>query len=247
MLHKSKILFMLPILLVLTSCSTDSDSSLYEDVDQFLELVEQGEEDTSQENDDEIEEESEVEEDQEEVASSDNDEEAEEEPEAVEANQANSEFEWLYDELSGKAFLFSSGVGAWRTYFKLTDNGEFSGVYSDADGSEMVVSEFDGQFDITEEYDEFTYRMDLVSLIVTSETGKVEHDGERTITYVEEPHGFPSGSDTFELYLPYKPKSDVSDQYLSWVYEQSNNGRDFLNSFGIYNVDAGFGMEEFFE
>lgn len=159
----------------------------------------------------------------------------------------NNEFQWIYDELSGKTFDFSSGVGAWRTGFTFTDNGEFSGTFSDADGSEIAVSEFVGQFDIDEEVDEFTYLLDLTRLEVTSETDKVEQDGEMTITYVAEPHGFPSGSDTFELYLPYKPKSEVSDAYLSWVYGQANNGREFLNTFGLYNVNEEFGMEEFLD
>lgn len=166
-----------------------------------------------------------------------------EEPGEVETD----EFQWIYDELAGKSFIFSSGVGAWRTAFTFIDNGEFSGIYSDANGPEIFVSEFIGQFDIKEEVDEFTYLLDLAELEVTSETGKEEQDGEMIITYVDEPHGFPSGSSTFELYLPYKPKSDVSDEYLSWVYGQANNEREFLNSFGLYNTNHEFGMEELFD
>ena len=166
-----------------------------------------------------------------------------EEPVEVETD----EFQWIYDELAGKSFIFSSGVGAWRTAFTFIDNGEFSGIYSDANGPEIFVSEFIGQFDIKEEVDEFTYLLDLAELEVTSETGKEEQDGEMIITYVDEPHGFPSGSSTFELYLPYKPKSDVSDEYLSWVYGQANNEREFLNSFGLYNTNHEFGMEELFD
>ena len=166
-----------------------------------------------------------------------------EEPGEVETD----EFQWIYDELAGKSFIFSSGVGAWRTAFTFIDDGEFSGTYSDANGPEIMVNEFTGRFDINEEVDEFTYLLNLAELRVTSETGKEEQDGEMIITYVDEPHGFPSGSDTFELYLPYKPKSDVSDEYLSWVYGQANNEREFLNSFGLYNTNHEFGMEELFD
>lgn len=92
--------------------------------------------------------------------------------------------------------------------------------------------------------DEFTYLLELDEFQITSDTGKEEKDGDMTITYVDEPHGFQSGSSMFELYLPYKPKSEVSEEYLSWVYGQANNEYDFLNSFGLYNKTHQFGMEE---
>lgn len=161
--------------------------------------------------------------------------------------ESDSAFQWLYDELQGKSFIFSSGAGAWRTTISFLEDGEFSGVFSDANGPEVIVSEFTGRFDIQGEVDEFTYLLDLNDLQVTSDTGKEEVDGDRTITYVDEPHGFQSGSSQFELYLPYKPKDQVSNEYLSWVYVQANNEYDFLNSFGLYNVNHQFGMEELFD
>lgn len=166
------------------------------------------------------------------------------EPTAV---KEESEFQWIYDELNGKSFIFSSGAGAWRTVFTFKENGQFTGTYSDANGPDVYVSEFAGEFDIKDEVDEFTYLLDLNELQVVSDTGKEEVDGEMTITYVDEPHGFQSGSQEFELYLPYKPKNQVSEEYLSWVYGQANNDYDFLNSFGLYNKAHGFGMEELFD
>lgn len=237
MLHMSKKLLLLSSLLALTACGTDSEPAVDEDIDEpTSEIVEEQEEEvTPNEETTDIEEEPEVA--PEEV----------EEPEEVVIDDVNDQFQWIYDELSGKSFIFSSGVGAWRTGFTFTDNGEFSGTYSDADGPNMVVSEFVGQFDIAEEVDEFTYLLDLANLEVTSETGKEEQDGDMTIIYVDEPAGFRSGSSTFELYLPFKPKSEVSDEYLSWVYDQSNNDREFLNSFGLYNMNDELGMEELFD
>lgn len=159
-------------------------------------------------------------------------------------NAETSEFQWLLDELNGKSFIFSSGAGAWRTIFTFTENGEFFGEYSDANGPEISVSEFEGQFDIIEEIDEVTYLLELVHIEVTSVTGTEEADGDMTIIYVEEPHGFQSGSDIFELYLPYKQKNEVTEDYLGWAYGQRNNEYEFLNSFGLYNRAHGFGMEE---
>lgn len=167
--------------------------------------------------------------------------------EELKTNVKVNDFQWLYDELNGKSFIFSSGVGAWRTHFTFTNDGQFSGTYSDANGPEVDVSEFIGQFNINQKIDEYTYQLELDKFQVTSETGKKEKDGEMTITYVEEPHGFQSGSNTFELYLPYKSKNEVSEEYLSWVYGQANNEHDFLNSFGLYNTTYQFGMEELLE
>lgn len=170
----------------------------------------------------------------------------EEKVEEVAAVESVSEFQWLYDELNEKSFIFSSGVGAWRTSFTFDNNGSFTGKFSDANGLDIMVSEFTGEFVIEEEIDEFTYILDLSNLQVVSDTGTEEVDGEMTITYVDEPHGFQSGSQKFELYLPYKPKDQVSDEYLSWVHGQASNDYEFLNSFGLYNLHHEFGMEELF-
>lgn len=225
MLHMSKKLLLLSSLLALTACGTDNELTENEEPEEpDTEIIEEQEEVTPAEESEEV-----------------------EEPEEIVTDEVNNEVQWIYNELTGKSFIFSSGAGAWRTAFTFTDNGEFSGTYSDANGAEIFVSEFNGQFTINEEIDEFTYLLDLANLEITSKTGKEEQDGDMTITYVDEPHGFPSGSSTFELYLPYKPKSEVSNEYLSWVHGQANNGREFLNSFGLYNVNHEFGMEEFFD
>lgn len=220
MVHMSKKFLVLSFLLVLTACGTDSEPTENEIPEKTA---------------------SEIVDDQKEVST---DEETEDIIVETDTHEVENKFQGIYDELAGKSFIFSSGAGAWRTSFTFKDNGEFSGTYSDANGPDIAVSGFIGHFNINEEVDEFTYLLDLADLEVTSETGKEEQDGEMTITYVDEPHGFPSGSSTFELYLPYKPKSEVSDEYLSWVYGQANNQYEFLNSFGLYNVNHEFGMEE---
>ncbi len=223
MLHMSKKFLVLSSLLALTACSTDNEPTENEMPEEPA---------------------SEIVEDQEEVST---DEEIEDIVEETNTDEVENKFQWIYEELAGKSFIFSSGVGAWRTAFTFTENGQFSGTFSDADGPNIAVSVFTGQFNINEEVDEFTYLLELDELQVTSETGKEEQDGEMTITYVEEPHGFQTGSSTFELYLPYKPKEEVSEEYLSWVYSQANNQYDFLNSFGLYNVNHQLGMEELFD
>ena len=231
MSYQKKSFYMLSLLFFLTACGSSQEDTAQEETQE--EMIEVQDEVSTNDSDNSNE-----------VTESVSETTNEVEADVTAPDEEDSEFQSLYDELNGKSFIFSSGVGAWRTSFSFSENGEFSGVYSDANGPEMIVSEFTGHFDIQEEVDEFTYLLELNNLQVTSDTGKEEVDGDMTITYVDEPHGFQSGSSKFELYLPYKPKDQVSDEYLSWVYGQANNEYDFLNSFGLYNVNHQFGMEE---
>ncbi len=157
-----------------------------------------------------------------------------------------TEYQWLYDELNGKEFMFSSGAGAWRTHFTFSNDGYFSGVYSDTDGRDIAISEFEGQFTIQEESDEFTYQLTLENLNVTSATGTEEPYLDGTLTYVAEPHGFQEGSRVFELYLPFKPLAELPQAYYSWVQYNLNEQYETLNQFGLFNTAHQFGMIEYF-
>lgn len=238
-----KKLLILSSLFVLTACGSDNNEEPETDTSDHTQIVNETEEEVAEDTEEVTEvdktENEEVEEEPEEPI----EEVAEEEPASA---SETSEYQWLYDELNGKSFIFSSGAGAWRTIIEMTSDGQFTGHYSDADGMNLSVTEFTGQFKINQEIDEYTYRMRLENFQVTSPTGTHEQDGNMMITYVDEPHGFQSGSSVFELYLPFKPKSQVSDEYLSWVSGQSYNERENLNSFGIYNLMHEFGMEEYF-
>lgn len=154
----------------------------------------------------------------------------------------------LYDELDGRSFIFSSGVGAWRTSFTFFSDGYFSGSYSDANMDTLSVNEFIGKFDIVHQKDNYTYELDLVEFNVTSKTGTRSKDENwTTLIYVAEAYGFDKGSKKFELYLPGKPKRNVSDEYLSWVSSEYYNDSNYLDRFGLYNVTHEYGMEELFD
>ena len=64
------------------------------------------------------------------------------------------------------------------------------------------------------------------------------------IRYVySEPYGI-SGGDTFYLYLPGKPVSELSDDFIGWAYgvigDISNDST--LKSYGLYNEETGDGF-----
>lgn len=236
--------------LFLTACGDNQeDTAVEETPDQTAELQEETTEDSDQVSDDQEEKEEETEETDKAEEDSEPDQDSEPADETnQESSQANShpDAQWLYDELSGKSFLFSSGVGSWHTFIDFHGDGAFSAQHTDSNGEERVVTEFIGDFDIQEQIDEYTYVMYLTDLTITSETGKTEVDVDMPVTYIDMPYGFEDGSHEFHLYLPFKPKSEVPVEYMNWVQEQRNNGYDFLNSFGIYNVTHQYGMEEFF-
>lgn len=151
----------------------------------------------------------------------------------------------LYEELNGELFTFEIGRGGWKTVFTFEEEGKFTGNYHKYNNSERIMSDFKGKFTIHEQIDEYTYYLTLEEFEITSETGKEEVIWDLPTTYVDYVHGFPDESYEFELYLPSKPKSEVSDEYLTWVYEQDMNDLDYLNTFGLYNLTPEFGMQEF--
>lgn len=230
-----KRLFIVTTLFTLAACGIGNETQENEKQEDLTSEVENDQQEDTTED---------AQEDSEEETEQSNEESEDTNNETEITNAETSEFQWLLDELNGKSFIFSSGVGAWRTAFTFTDKGEFYGKYSDANGPEISVNEFEGQFDIIEEVDEVTYLLELVHIEVTSETGTEEADGDMTIVYVESPYGFDDGSDVFELYLPFKQKNEVTEDYLGWAYGQRNNEYEFLNSFGLYNRVHGYGMEE---
>src|SRR5699024_7607155 len=179
MTYRNKMFYIVSLFTFLTACGNSQENTAQEETpEETIEIQDEVPTDETEQSDEE----------QDSMSEATNEEEtAEEETRPAETE---SEFQWLYDELNGKSFIFSSGVGAWGTSIRFLDEGNFLGEYSDANGPEMVVSEFTGHFDIQKEIDEFTYLLDLNNLQITSDTGKEEVDGEMTITYVEEPHGF---------------------------------------------------------
>ncbi|WP_157697104.1 hypothetical protein [Brachybacterium avium] len=122
-------------------------------------------------------------------------------------------------ELEGKSFAFSSGAGAWRTFYEMGPDGTFTGTYSDSDTGAGVryTAQFEGRFEVEEQIDETTYALRLAELTLTTpSSGQVEEDG-YDIVYVPEVYGFDQCRD-FRLLLPDTPTSSLNDDQRMWSY-----------------------------
>src|SRR5690625_5190946 len=113
MIYRKKSFYMLSLLVLLTACGGSQEDTTQE---QTQEKTTEVQDKVSTNDSDESNEVTDS------VSETTNEVQAEETATA----EAESEFQWLYDELNGKSFIFSSGVGAWRTSFSFLEDGEFS-------------------------------------------------------------------------------------------------------------------------
>lgn len=151
------------------------------------------------------------------------------------------------NELDGRTFQFSSGAGGWWTETEFGSDGTFTGTYVDHDSDGSVSATFDGQFSVASRIDEHTYELTLEDLTITSPTGTVEpREGGGTVRWVDYAYGF-DGGDTFMLYLPGKPISDLPEDFIGWSeirYHSSFDTMTGLPHHGIFDTEALYGMDE---
>lgn len=78
-----------------------------------------------------------------------------------------------YVDVSELEFCFSSGVGAWATFLRIDENGNFEGSYHDSDmgtigegypNGTVYVCDFSGQFSELEKVNEYTYSSEIESI-----------------------------------------------------------------------------------
>lgn len=143
--------------------------------------------------------------------------------------------------------VFSSGAGGWSTTLTLSEDGSFTGAFSDSEMGErdendypngtVYFCNFSGQFANIKKVNDYTYSMTLDSVVIDKEADRIE-DG---IRYKEgEPSGMDSGTEIY-FYTPDAPVSELPDGFLSWWQTRSTDATT-LGCYGIYNksADAGF-------
>ncbi len=148
-------------------------------------------------------------------------------------------------------FIMASGAGAWYTSLILHPDGSFQGIYSDAEAvaaeeyprGTNYYCEFSGRFDEITKTGEYSYSMRLAELNCQTEPDKVWIEDQ--IRYIgSEAFGVEQG-ETFYFYLPGAPLADLDEAFTEWSpdYHLWRDGSvDRLFSYGIYNVDGGYGF-----
>lgn len=146
--------------------------------------------------------------------------------------------------------IFSSGAGGWSTTLTLSQDGSFTGAFSDSEMGErdeneypngtVYVCNFSGQFKDIKKVNDYTYSMTLDSVKVAEDDEKIE-DG---IRYkAGEPSGMDSGKEIY-FYTPDAPVSELPEAFLSW-WQESTDGSATLDCYAIYNKSADSGFFEY--
>lgn len=146
--------------------------------------------------------------------------------------------------------VFSSVAGGWSTTLTLSEDGSFTGAFSDSEMGErdeneypngtVYVCNFSGQFKDIKKVNDYTYSMTLDSVKVAEDDEKIE-DG---IRYkAGEPSGMDSGKEIY-FYTPDAPVSELPEAFLSW-WQESTDGSATLDCYAIYNKSADSGFFEY--
>lgn len=146
--------------------------------------------------------------------------------------------------------IFSSGAGGWSTTLTLSQDGSFTGAFSDSEMGErdeneypngtVYVCNFSGQFKDIKKVNDYTYSMTLDSVKVAEDEEKIE-DGIRYKAGA--PSGMDSGTEIY-FYTPDAPVSELPEAFLSW-WQESADGSATLDCYAIYNKSADSGFFEY--
>lgn len=146
--------------------------------------------------------------------------------------------------------VFSSGAGGWSTTLTLSEDGSFTGAFSDSEMGErdeneypngtVYVCNFSGQFKDIKKVNDYTYSMTLDSVKVAEDEEKIE-DGIRYKAGA--PSGMDSGKEIY-FYTPDAPVSELPEAFLSW-WKESADGSATLDCYAIYNKSADSGFFEY--
>ena len=141
-------------------------------------------------------------------------------------------------------FVFSSGAGAWRTTIHVSNDGTFTGKFTDSEAGDIgdkcpngtvYYCDFNGKFSMPQKINEYIYSMNLESLDVEETSGTVYY--ENGIRYIaSDPNGF-DNADEFLIYLPGCPLKEIAEEFLSWslINDQIRDSIP-IGVYGIYNV-----------
>ena len=148
-------------------------------------------------------------------------------------------------------FIMASGASSSYTRLSLHPDGSFEGFHSDNENmaaeeypqGTRYYCEFTGRFDEITKIDEYSFSMRLAELNYGTERDKVWIQDE--VRYIgSEAFGVERGED-FRFYLPGAPLGDLDEAFTEWspdYYLWRDGAIDRLSSYGLYNVEGGYGF-----
>lgn len=155
----------------------------------------------------------------------------------------------VFDQLRGVEFVFSSGAGAWRTFFTVED-GAFAGEYHDAEMGERTDAYpngseygclFHGVMTYAGQLDEYSFALTCDSLeLDEGQIPELIAEGVRYVTTA--PYGL-ENADKLTLYVPGCPIDSLPEALLPWLHlEDAQGGGTTLQTYVIYSAadESGF-------
>lgn len=157
------------------------------------------------------------------------------------------------------SFIFTSGVGGWRTIVTVYPDGSFEGNYIDSESGDSSngyvpirnVCDFSGTFGDIKQMSDHTYHMKVTSITQEVPTGKedlVEETNANGDSYVvhyvySDPYGMTGVGGDFLFCLPDGYVSEYPKHMLGWLLQNGSfKSSEYLPFYVLYNVDDEFAM-----
>ena len=150
--------------------------------------------------------------------------------------------------LAKRQFGFSSGAGGWSEEFTIEKDGYFTGNYHDSDMGDVgegyadgtiYSSSYSGHFEKLTKINDYTYEMKLkdISYKETPDTVEIRDN----IRYIYTGAYCLGGTDTFRIYLPGTPLSELSEEVYFWI-SMMNQSETELTMIAIVDESNGYGI-----
>ncbi len=132
----------------------------------------------------------------------------------IEMIKSLEEGTFSFSDIDNTRFWFSSGVGAWSTYFTVYADGSFEGTFYDSDAGQRSYCDFSGTFSNPSRIDKYTCSATIDSLEYLSAVGSEEMIDDILYIYTS-PYGVEEGDEVL-IYLPGMRLIDLPDIALGW-------------------------------
>ena len=150
-----------------------------------------------------------------------------------EVSDTNENTDLTFEELSKYTFEFCSGAGGWSTDFEIEKDGSFNGLYHDSDmgvtgegyeNGTIYSCNFSGDFTDLTKINDYTYEMKMADISYENTPGEEEIVDKVKYIYTDV-YGL-EGTDTFKVYLPGTPVSELTEEVYFWVQRANRRAND---------------------